>query len=98
MDAFELTAAFNAAASAKTLLVGLALTSEAVDVETATRAARAEEDFQIAEWALVEGGHDVDQADIAVRLSAPRLHGQISCAWDRARSRDFFLGRQSKKI
>lgn len=72
MDAFELTAAFNAAASAKSLLVGLALTRGAVDVETATRAARAEEDFQIAEWGLVEGGHDVDQADIAVRLSAPR--------------------------
>ena len=40
--------------------------------EPILRWARAEEDFQIAEWGLVEGGHDVDQADIAVRLSAPR--------------------------
>ena len=34
--------------------------------------ARAEEDASIEEWGLVEGGHDVDQADIAVRLAAPR--------------------------
>jgi ATP synthase F1 complex assembly factor 2 len=72
MDAFELTATFNAAASAKSLLIGLALIRGAVDVEEATKAARAEEDASIEEWGLVEGGHDVDQADIAVRLAAPR--------------------------
>ena len=29
-------------------------------------------DASIEEWGLVEGGHDVDQADITVRLAAPR--------------------------
>ena len=32
-----------------------------------------EEDFQIDEWGLVEGGHDIDAADIKVRLTAPRV-------------------------
>jgi len=72
MDAFELTATFNAAASAKSLLIGMALIRGAIDVEGAIRAARAEEDASIEEWGLVEGGHDVDQADITVRLAAPR--------------------------
>jgi ATP synthase F1 complex assembly factor 2 len=72
MDAFELTATFNACASAKSLLIGLALVRGAITVEEATRAARAEEDFQTEEWGLVEGGHDVDAADVSVRLRAPR--------------------------
>ena len=72
MDAFELTATFNAAASAKSLLIGMALIRGAISVESAIRAARAEEDASIEEWGLVEGGHDVDQADITVRLAAPR--------------------------
>lgn len=73
MDAFELTATFNAAASAKSLLIGMALIRGAVDVEQAMKAARVEEDFQIDEWGLVEGGHDIDAADIKVRLTAPRV-------------------------
>ena len=69
MDPFELTATFNAAASAKSLLTGMALIRGAIDVEQAEMSARVEEDFQIDEWGLVEGGHDIDKADIAVRLA-----------------------------
>ena len=72
MDAFELTATFNAAASAKSLLIGMSLIRNVISIDEATRAARTEEDASIEEWGLVEGGHDVDQADIAVRLAAPR--------------------------
>ena len=72
MDPFELTATFNAAASAKSLLTGMALIRGAIDVKQAEMSARVEEDFQIDEWGLVEGGHDIDKADIAVRLAAPR--------------------------
>lgn len=36
-------------------------------------AARAEEDTQIAEWGLVEGGHDLDLASMKVRVAAPVL-------------------------
>ena len=72
MDPFELTATFNASASAKSLLTGMALIRGVIDVKHAARSARVEEDFQVDKWGLVEGGHDIDQADIAVRLAAPR--------------------------
>ena len=72
MDSFELTATFNASASAKSLLTGMALIRGVIDVKHAARSARVEEDFQVDKWGLVEGGHDIDQADIAVRLAAPR--------------------------
>ncbi len=36
-------------------------------------AARLEEEFQIEAWGLVEGGHDLDRANIRVRLAAPSL-------------------------
>ncbi len=42
-------------------------------VKDAIAAARLEEDMQIQEWGLVEGGHDIDIADINVRMAAPVL-------------------------
>jgi ATP synthase F1 complex assembly factor 2 len=72
MDTFELTATFNAAASAKSLLIGMALIHGEIDIDEAMSAARAEEEYNIEEFGLVEGGHDVDRADLAVRLAAPR--------------------------
>lgn len=42
-------------------------------VEEAIRAARVEEDFQIEEWGLVEGGHDIDIADAKARVAAPAV-------------------------
>ena len=42
-------------------------------VKDAIAAARLEEDVQIQEWGLVEGGHDIDIADINVRMAAPAL-------------------------
>ena len=35
----------------------------------ATEAVRAEERFQARVWGVVEGGHDVDEADIAARMA-----------------------------
>lgn len=32
-----------------------------------------EEDFQIEEWGLVEGGHDIDIADARARVAAPAV-------------------------
>ena len=42
-------------------------------VEQAIRGARVEEDFQIEEWGLVEGGHDIDIADAKARVVAPAV-------------------------
>jgi ATP synthase F1 complex assembly factor 2 len=42
-------------------------------LEQVLQAARLEEQFQISGWGLVEGGHDVDEATVKVRLAAPLL-------------------------
>lgn len=39
----------------------------------AIAAARLEENVQIQQWGHVEGGHDIDIADINVRMAAPAL-------------------------
>ncbi len=44
-----------------------------VGVEEAIQLARLEEEVQIEEWGLVEGGHDIDLADARVRISAPSV-------------------------
>ena len=36
--------------------------------------ARVEEEFQAYKWGVVEGGHDIDRADLKVRLTAPMVY------------------------
>ena len=55
------------------MIIGMATASGRLGVEEALQAARLEEDQQIAEWGLVEGGHDIDIADIRVRVASPSL-------------------------
>ena len=44
-----------------------------LDVQQALTVARLEEQFQIDGWGMVEGGHDIDAADIRVRIAAPSV-------------------------
>jgi len=71
MCPWELTCAFALCASTKSLLIGLMTLRGELTVDEAIAAARVEEEMQIAEWGLVEGGHDLDQLDIRVRVTAP---------------------------
>ncbi len=73
LSRWELAAAEQAAAAGKSVALGLALAAGALDAAAALAAARVEEDVQIEAWGLVEGGHDVDVADLRVRLAAPAL-------------------------
>jgi ATP synthase mitochondrial F1 complex assembly factor 2 len=41
-------------------------------------AARLEEELQIQQWGLVEGGHDIDIADAAARVSAAALFSRLT--------------------
>lgn len=38
--------------------------------EDAVWTARVEEEFQIDLWGMVEGGHDIDRADLRVRIAS----------------------------
>ena len=71
MCPWELTCAFALSAATKSLLIGLKTLRGELTVEEAIAAARVEEEAQIEEWGLVEGGHDLDQLDIKVKVSAP---------------------------
>ena len=71
MCPWELTCAFALSAATKSLLIGLKTLRGGLTVEEAIAAARVEEEAQIEEWGLVEGGHDLDQLDIKVKVSAP---------------------------
>ena len=44
----------------------------------ALKAARLEEDFQLEEWGKVEGGHDLDEGDVQVRVAAPAVFARLA--------------------
>ena len=58
-------------AAARSLVMAFALQRRRVRPADAPRLLRLEEDAQAAEWGFVEGGHDVDIADLRARIAAP---------------------------
>ncbi|EIE21711.1 ATP12-domain-containing protein, partial [Coccomyxa subellipsoidea C-169] len=73
LSAWQLAATERLIGTCRSLLVGLAVSEGHLDLTQALQAARLEEEFQIDRWGLVEGGHDVDQANAKVQLAAPSL-------------------------
>ncbi|KAK9811463.1 hypothetical protein WJX72_004319 [[Myrmecia] bisecta] len=71
LDAWRLTAVEALAGACRSVLMGLAVMHGKMGVQDAIAAARLEEAWQVEEWGLVEGGHDIDMADISVRVAAP---------------------------
>lgn len=70
LDDCSLAAMDLAAASSKSVAVAMALRDGAVTATQALEAARSEERWQMRVWGEVEGGHDLEDADVLVRLSA----------------------------
>lgn len=73
LNKWQLAAAEQLAACCKSVLLGLATMHGQLSIDGALKAARVEEDLQIEEWGLVEGGHDIDIADLRVRVAAPSI-------------------------
>ncbi len=71
LDSWHLTAVESLSAACKSVMMGVAIAEGQLEVREAIRALRLEEDTQMAKWGLVEGGHDIDIADINVRIAAP---------------------------
>eukprot|EP00250_Pteridium_aquilinum_P001391 c11590_g1_i1 orf=902-1837(-) len=67
---WQLAAIDALSAAAKSLVVAMAVSRGKLGIEEAIQVIRLEEDFQIEEWGLVEGGHDVDVADLRCRVAA----------------------------
>ena len=54
----------------KSLVIGLALVLRFVSPEYAEEASRLEEEFQMEQWGLVEGGHDMDRVAGKVNMAS----------------------------
>ncbi|XP_052191550.1 uncharacterized protein LOC127800778 [Diospyros lotus] len=69
-DDCELAAIDAIAAAAHSLIISIGIFRGRLQIEEAIELIRLEEDLQIDKWGLVEGGHDVDVADLRVQISS----------------------------
>ena len=76
LDAWHLAALASMSSQAKSFLVAWAMMtpdSPLEDLNKAVEASRVEEEFQIANWGLVEGGHDYDRLNCSIQLHSAQL-------------------------
>ncbi|XVF60138.1 hypothetical protein PTKIN_Ptkin08bG0019900 [Pterospermum kingtungense] len=69
-DDCELAAIDALAAAAHSLVIALGIFHGKLQIDEAIELIRLEEDLQVDKWGLVEGGHDVDIADLKVQVSS----------------------------
>ncbi|XP_014500159.1 ATP synthase mitochondrial F1 complex assembly factor 2 [Vigna radiata var. radiata] len=69
-DDCELATIDAIAASAHSLIIAIGMVHGKLQIEEAIELIRLEEDSQVDRWGLVEGGHDVDIADLRVQISS----------------------------
>lgn len=69
-DDCELAAIDAIAAAAHSLVIAVGMFRGKLQIEEAIELSRLEEDLQVDKWGLVEGGHDVDIADLKVQISS----------------------------
>jgi len=72
-DVWQLTALQSITMEAKSLLVGIAVLEGFLSADAAVVASRIEEEFQVEQWGLVEGGHDMDQLNNDVQIRAAKV-------------------------
>jgi ATP synthase F1 complex assembly factor 2 len=75
LDAWRLIALNSINAQSKSWMVGYAMLMNGPfdDLSDAVQASRVEEEFQICNWGLVEGGHDYDRVNCSIQLHASSL-------------------------
>jgi len=73
LDAWHLTALDSVTRGSKSLLVALASLTGGADPKAAVEASRVEEEFQIANWGLVEGGHDYDRLNCSIQIHSAHI-------------------------
>ncbi|KAG6421739.1 hypothetical protein SASPL_118325 [Salvia splendens] len=69
-DDYELAAIDAIAAAAHSLIIAVGMFRGKLSIEQAIELIRLEEDLQVDRWGLVEGGHDLDIADLRVQISS----------------------------
>ncbi|KAL3624295.1 hypothetical protein CASFOL_033111 [Castilleja foliolosa] len=69
-DNCELAAIDAIASAAHSLIIAIGVFRGKLSIEQAIELIRLEEDLQVDRWGLVEGGHDVDVADLRVQIAS----------------------------
>lgn len=77
LDNWQLIAAEQLTVTCKSMLLMTAVLKGRLDAKQAIDASRLEEDYQLEEWGAVEAGHDLDIADINIRVFSPSLLLQL---------------------
>jgi len=73
LDAWHLTALSSVCSGSKSLLVALASLADDTIPNSTIKAARIEEEFQISNWGLVEGGHDYDRLNCSIQILSAHI-------------------------
>ena len=71
LDVWKCSALEQLAGACKSVCIAIAGVEGQISLQQVIEASRIEESHQIEEWGLVEGGHDIDIAELNVRISAP---------------------------
>ena len=69
VDDWRLAALDSLTATGRSLVIGLAVAMRHLGPEEALALMRLEEQFQADHWGSVDGGHDVDEADMRARVA-----------------------------
>ncbi|XP_022983210.1 ATP synthase mitochondrial F1 complex assembly factor 2 [Cucurbita maxima] len=77
-DDCELASIDAIASAAHSLVIAIAIFRGKLQIEEAIELIRLEEDLQVDKWGLVEGGHDVDIADLRVQISSAAVFLALS--------------------
>ncbi|GMH36703.1 hypothetical protein BSKO_04576 [Bryopsis sp. KO-2023] len=73
LDNWKLGLADAMVCGCRSLVIGLALLNNKITVKEAMSISRLEEELQIEHWGLVEGAHDLDIADMKMKLAAATM-------------------------
>lgn len=71
LDSWRRSALMELSSACKSVCMAIAGVEGNFTSDDLMAASRIEEDYQIQQWGLVEGGHDVDLADAKVRIQSP---------------------------
>jgi len=77
LDAMHLAALEQLVVVSKSLALSLAISHSIVTIKECMKIARIEEEFQIERWGEVEGAHDLDRADLHVKMAAGALFWRL---------------------
>eukprot|EP00948_MAST-09A_sp_MAST-9A-sp1_P000502 g502.t1 len=73
MDDLTLTSVQSITTNCKSIIIALAVEGNYIDGMEAIEASRCDEEYQISQWGMVQGGHDVDRANAMAATVAASL-------------------------